>query len=93
MANENIVVVKKKNKIWTVIAIILAIGTVAVVAAKIYQKFFQKKKCAACDEAVEAEAEVDAIEAEPEAVEEEAFEVAADAVIANAEEMEESAEN
>lgn len=94
MANENIVVVKKKSKFWTVVKILLVVGAVALVAAKIYQKFFKNKKCALCE--AEAGEEPDALEAaavEPDAAEEEAFEVSADAVITNAEEMEEAAEN
>ena len=91
---ENVVVVKKKHTVWKVVAIVAAVAALCLIAAKVYQKFFKNKKCSACDAEVEAEAEVDAIEAEegPEAVEE-AFEASADAVIANAEEMEESAEN
>lgn len=94
MANENIVVVKKKSKFWTVVKILLVVGAVALVAAKIYQKFFKNKKCALCE--AETDEEPDALEAaavEPDAAEEESFEVSADAVITNAEEMEEAAEN
>ena len=94
MGNENIVVVKKKSKFWTVVKILLVVGAIALVAAKIYQKFFKNKKCKL--EEVETDEELDALEAaevEPDVAEEEAFEVSADAVITNAEDMEESAEN
>lgn len=94
MGNESIVVVKKKSKFWTVVKILLAVAAVALVAAKIYQKFFKNKKCALCE--ADAEGELDApnaAEVEPDVAEEEAFEVSADAVITNAEDMEESAEN
>ena len=94
MGTENIVVVKKKSKFWTVVKILLVVGAVALVAAKIYQKFFKNKKCALCEaeDAEETEA-LAAAEEETDTAEEETFEVSADAVITNAEEMEESAEN
>ena len=90
MDNSNYVVVKKKNKVWTVIGILLAIGAVCLVAAKLYQKFVKNKKAAEAelDEADEPEA-LDC--AEEAAVEEEAVEVPAEAVIANAEDMDEVA--
>ncbi|MBQ2734348.1 MAG: hypothetical protein IJF33_00800 [Clostridia bacterium] len=94
MGNENIVVVKKKSKFWTVVKILLVVGAIALVAAKIYQKFFKNKKCKLGE--AEADEELDALEAaeaEPDVAEEETFEVSADAVITNAEDMEESAEN
>lgn len=85
MENSNLVVVKKKNTVWTVIKILLAVGAVCLVAAKIYQKFFKNKKASA--EEIKAEDETPEI-AEAEAVEDDAFEVPAEAVIANAEDME-----
>ena len=90
MDNSNIVVVKKKNKIWTVLGILLAIGAVCLVAAKLYQKFVKNKQTAKA-ELNEAD-ELEALDCAEEAVaEEEAFEVPAEAVIANAEDMDEVA--
>lgn len=90
--DSNVVVVKKKNTVWKVIGILLAVGAVCVVAAKVYQKFFKNKKA----QAIEANAEEETpeledccCEEEAPAAEEEAFEVSAEAVIANAEDMEE----
>ena len=85
MENSNLVVVKKKNTVWKVIGVLLAVAALCVVAAKVYQKFFKKKKTDAVADLAAAE-ELPEVEA-PEA-EEEAVEVCADAVIANAEDME-----
>ena len=93
MGTENIVVVKKKSKFWTVVKILLVVGAVALVAAKIYQKFFKNKKCALCEAEEAEETEALAAAEETDTAEEETFEVSADAVITNAEDMEESAEN
>ena len=89
MENENIIIVKKKNTIWTVIAVLLALGAVCIVALKLYQKFFKKKKTADIDDA-EALAELNIADDAGEEIfeaEEIPFEVSAEAVIANAEDM------
>ena len=88
--DNNVVVTKKKSTFWTVVGILLAVAAVCVVAAKVYQKFFKKKEV----EVIEAEG--DAPELLDEAAEEdtpaeseaEVLEVPAEAVIANAEDME-----
>lgn len=91
--DSNVVVVKKKHTFWKVVGVLLAIGAICVVAAKVYQKFFKNKKV---DE-LEADVEEDlpeiegCCEEEAPAAEETTFEVSAEAVIANAEDMEESA--
>jgi hypothetical protein len=91
MENQNIVYVKKESGFWKFVKIALAVAAICFVAAKIYQKFFKKKT-------VEAIEEADAPEALPEAeenvevAEAEEFEVPAEAVIANAEDMEVNAE-
>ena len=84
MENSNIVVVKKKHTVWKIIGIILAVGALCLVAARVYQKFFKKKCCKA--EELDAEDELAAVEPAEEA--DETFEVPAEAVIANAEDME-----
>ena len=76
---NDVVVVKKGNRVWKVIGILLAIASVCAVALVVYKKFFQKKK----EELAEAE-EPEALEA-PDEVAEETFEVPAEAVIANVE--------
>ena len=76
---------EKKNTFWKIFAAILAIGAVAATAAVVYHKFFRKKK----EELVEAE-ELPALDGEDAIAEEETFEVSADAVIANVEDMEEA---
>ena len=89
---ENEIIVAKKASGWVkALKIALVILAVAAAAVLVYKKFFKKKKA---EELVEAE---DAVEAElceaeealvVEAIEEAPFEVAADAVIDNAENME-----
>ena len=92
MENQNIVVVKKKSTFWTVVKILLVVGAVCLVAAKIYQKFFKKKNVEVLDEADEAEVpEIAEINAVADTAEEESFEVSAESVIANAEDMEDTA--
>ncbi len=83
MENQEIVVVKKKHTVLKVIGIVLAVAAVCVVAYKVYQKFFKKK-----NEELEEGEELDALNA---TAEDEAacLEVTAEAVIANAEDMEE----
>ena len=89
MENSNIVVVKKKSKFWTVVGILLAVGAVCLVAAKLYQKFVKNKKA--------AQAEIDdadvpeALDCAEEELADEIFEVPAETVIANAEDMDEGA--
>ncbi len=90
--DSNVVVVKKKHTFLKVVGVLLAVGAACVVAAKLYQKFAKKKA-----EALPADTEEEALEiegcCEEEAptAEEEPFEVSAEAVIANAEDMEEPA--
>ena len=83
----------EKNKLWTVVKILLAVAAIGVAAYAIYRKFFQKKAVEELD-AVEDDTPVleDAAE-ETEAPTEvdgavETVELPADAVIANAEAME-----
>ena len=84
MENSNLVVVKKKNTFWKILGIILAVGALCLIAAKVYQKFF-KKKCEECEAPDEEDLpELDVAEED----EAEAFEAPAEAVIANAEDME-----
>ena len=79
------VFMEKKNTFWKILTAILAIGAVCAAAAVVYHKFFRKKK----EELAEAE-EIPALDGEESAAEEETFEVPADAVIANVEDMEEA---
>ncbi len=84
MENNEVVVVKKSNPVWKIIGIIMAIAGLCFIAVKVYNKFFRKPKPAL----EEAEEEIPAVEGEEEAAPEvETFEVEADAVIANAEDM------
>lgn len=88
MENENIVIVKKKSTFWTVVKILLVVGAICFAAFKIYQKFFKKKDAAAvadAEDAAELDSATDACEENP--AEEIPFEVSADAVIANTEDM------
>ncbi len=92
MENENIVVVKKKSTFWTVVKVLLVVAAVSFVAYKIYQKFFKNKKAEALAD-TEEPAQLDAAceACEDVAEEEVAFEVPAESVIANAENMVEEA--
>ena len=87
MQNE-VVVVKKGNRFLKVLGILLAIGALCYAAVKIYNKYFRKETLAL--DAEDASADEVALEdaTEEAAVAEEAFEVPAEAVIANAEQME-----
>lgn len=82
-----------KNKIWTVIKILLAVAAIGVAVYAIYRKFFQKKNVAEledaedCDASALDEAENSAASDVSEAVEETPV-IPAEAVIANAEAME-----
>ena len=86
---NNYVVVKKKNTVWKVLGILLAIGALCVVAAKVYQKFFKNKKAAVCEA---EEEDLTLAETEEECDEAEAFEAPAEAVIADSENMEKNAD-
>lgn len=78
---DNTVVVKKGNRFWKVVGILLAITAVCFVAVKVYNKYFRKKneELAEGEELPELDVALD---------EEETFEVPAEAVIANAADME-----
>ncbi len=93
MENSNLLVVKKKSAFWRVVKLLLVVGAVCLVAAKIYQKFFKKKACA-CE--LDTEEDAVALDAAEEVAQEEetaeVLEVPAEAVIANAEDMEEATE-
>jgi hypothetical protein len=82
---------KTAKTILKILGILLAIGAVCFVAVKIYKKFFKKEEPVlegAADE-VDALAEGSVEEAAEEiAAEENSFEVPAEAVIANADQME-----
>ncbi len=79
---------KKSGIVWRVIGIVLAVAGLCLVAAKVYQKFIKKKK----EALAEAEEILEIEGAEEEAAEEtETFEAPAEAVIANAADMEEEA--
>ena len=93
MENQNIVVVKKKSTFWTVVKILLIVGAVCLVAAKIYQKFFKKKTVEVLEDADDLAAldAADEVPTENVVEAEETFEVPAEAVIANAEDMDEVA--
>ena len=77
--NENYVVVKKKNTVWKVLGILLAVAALCVAAVALYKKFFKKKQ-KELDEVAELELLDDVCD-------EDAFEASAEAVIVNAEEM------
>ena len=78
---------EKKNTFWKILTAVLAIGAICAAAAVVYHKFFRKKK----DELAGAECEeIPALDGEESVAEEETFEVPADAVIANVEDMEEA---
>lgn len=87
MENSNIVVTKKKSAFWTVVGILVAVAAVCLVAAKVYQKFFKKKQEALAEPDAENAPMLDVAEDVAEEAEE-LFEVPAEAVIANAEDME-----
>lgn len=80
---------KKSGIVWKIVGIVLAVAGLCLVAVKVYQKFFKKKK----EELAEAEEvlEIEGAEAEEAAEETETFEAPAEAVIANAEELVEEA--
>ena len=86
MANEN---ARRGKTFLKIIGILLAIGAVCFIAVKLYKKFFKKEEPvleAAADD-VDAIAEESAV-AEEAVATEDSFEVPAEAVIANADQME-----
>jgi flagellar biosynthesis/type III secretory pathway M-ring protein FliF/YscJ len=89
MENEaQVVVVKKENRFWKVVKVLLVLAAIGFVAVKVYNKFFRKKNellDAEDEEDMEALAEADEIDAEDDA-EEPTFEASADAVLDSAEE-------
>lgn len=86
MENQN---AKRGSKILKILGILLAIGAVCYICVKLYRKFFPKEQPALEGEAADLEAVEAPVEeaAAPEA-EAETFEVPAEAVIANADQME-----
>ena len=84
MENQN---AKRGSKILKILGILLAIGAVCYILVKVYRKFFPKEQPALEGEATDLEA-VEAPVEEAAAPEAETFEVPAEAVIANAEQME-----
>ena len=89
---ENEIVLKKTSGWVKFLKIALVVAAIATVAVLVYKKFFKKKKAAElaeADDAIEAELPEAVVE---EAVEEAPFEVAADAVIDNAENMDDQTE-
>ncbi len=87
MENEG---AKRGNTILKILGILLAIGAVCFIVVKIYRKFFPKQQPVLEGEATEAGAitDADASVTEAAAAEVETFEVPAEAVIANADQME-----
>jgi len=84
MENQN---AKRCSKMLKIFGILLAIGAVCYILVKVYRKFFPKEQPALEGEATDLEA-VEAPVEEAVAPEAETFEVPAEAVIANADQME-----
>ena len=82
---NDVVVVKKGNRFWKVVGILLAIGALAYLAVKVYNKYFRKAA-----PVVEEGEDAPALDGAEEAVAEETFEVPAEAVIANVDAVEEA---
>ncbi len=84
------IVVKKENRFWKVVKVLLVLGAVCFVAVKVYNKFFRKKKeLLDAEDTEEVDALADAVDAEDaeEPVEQEStFEASADAVLDSVEE-------
>ena len=81
---------KTGKTILKIIGILLAVGAVCFIAVKLYKKFFKKEEPvleAAADD-VDAIAEESAVAEEEVPAQEDSFEVPAEAVIANADQME-----
>lgn len=88
-----VVVVKKENRFWKVVKVLLVLAAIGFVAVKVYNKFFSKKNellDAEDEEDIEALVEADEIDAEDDVeepvAEEPTFEASADAVLDSAEE-------
>ncbi len=88
MEEQNVVYVEKKNGFWKFVKVALVVAAAAYVAVKVYQKYFKKVEVE-IDDAEELDAELEPIEIElsDDTAQEDAFEASAEAVIANAEEM------
>ena len=76
----------KMNVVWKILAAVAAVAALAAVGVVLYRKFVKKK----ADEAIEETEELDALEEASVEAEEECLEVPAEAVIANADGMEET---
>lgn len=79
----------KMSIVWKILAAVAAVAALAAVGVVLYRKFVKKK----ADEAIDEVADLDALEEADEAcvdAEEECLEVPAEAVIANADDMEET---
>jgi hypothetical protein len=85
MENEG---AKRGNTILKILGILLAIGAVCFIAVKVYRKFFPKQQPVLEGEAEGTDAIADAPAVEEAVAEANTFEVPAEAVIANAEQME-----
>ncbi len=85
MENEG---AKRGRTILKILGILLAIGAVCFVVVKIYRKFFPKQQPVLEGDAEDLNAIAEADESLAEAAAAEAFEVPAEAVIANADQME-----
>ena len=85
MENEG---AKRGNTILKILGILLAIGAVCFIAVKVYRKFFPKQQPVLEGEAEGTDAIADAPAVGEAVAEANTFEVPAEAVIANAEQME-----
>jgi hypothetical protein len=85
MENEG---AKRGNTILKILGILLAIGAVCFIVVKVYRKFFPKQQPVLEGEAEGTDAIADAPAVEEAVAEANTFEVPAEAVIANAEQME-----
>ena len=85
MENEG---AKRGNTILKILGILLAIGAVCFIAVKVYRKFFPKQQPVLEGEAEGTDAIADAPAVEEAVAEANTFEVPAEAVIANADQME-----
>ena len=87
--DQNVVYVeKKKSGFWGFVKAALVVAAVAYVAVKIYNKYFKKIEVEIDEEeALDAELESLELDLSVESVEEDTFEASAEAVIANAEEL------
>lgn len=85
MENEN---GRRGVKILKILGILLAIAGICFVAVKVYKKFFRKEQPVLEAEAEDTAAIAETAVASEEVAEEETFEVPAEAVLANAEQLE-----